>query len=66
METKEEISLHVLPDKKIQVLITTVYLSNGLELTRKNFRFCLDVEDYATARLYLNDHWVNVLTSIWE
>lgn len=65
METKEEVTLTILPDKRIEALITTIYVLDGEELTRKNFRFVLNVEEYDKAREHLNDYWINVLESVW-
>lgn len=65
METKEEVTLTILPDKRIEALITTIYVLDGEELTRKNFRFVLNVGEYDKAREHLNDYWINVLESVW-
>ena len=65
METKEEVSLEILPDKKVQVLITTVYLLDGEILTKKNFRFCLNVGELDKAREHLDESYIAVLEALW-
>ena len=66
MDTKKEVYLEILPDKRVQVKIETVYLLDNEVLTKKNFRFCLNVGDYDTARKYLNDEWIKVLETLWQ
>ena len=58
METKQEVSLEILKDKKVQVLITTVYLLDGEEIASKNFRVCLDVGEIDNHRsLFFCNNW---------
>lgn len=66
METKQEVSLEILKDKKVQVLITTVYLLDGEEIGSKNFRVCLDVGELDKAKQYLDDSWIEVLSALWK
>lgn len=66
METKQEVSLEILKDKKVQVLITTVYLLDGEEIASKNFRVCLDVGELDKAKQYLDDSWIDVLSALWK
>lgn len=65
METKQDVELEVLKDKKIQVKIITSYILDGEVVGSKNFRFCLDINDYAKAEKYLDEYWLNILSSIW-
>ena len=65
METKEDVELEVLKDKKILVKIITSYIVDGEVVGSKNFRFCLNVGEYDTAREYLSEYWINILESIW-
>ena len=65
METKEEVTLTILPDKRIEALITTIYVLDGEELTRKNFRFVLNVGEYDKAREYLDDYYISILEAVW-
>lgn len=66
METKELITFEILEDRQVQILITTIYILSGDELTRKNFRFCLKPNDYETAKLYLSEQWIETLKTIWK
>lgn len=65
MKTEDLVTLEILPSKKVQVLITTVYYLDGEELTRKNFRIVLNVGDYDKAREYLDEYWIGILESTW-
>ena len=65
METKEEVTLTILPDKRIEALITTIYVLDSEELTRKNFRFVLNVGEYDKAREYLDDYYISILEAVW-
>ena len=66
METKQEVTLEILPSKQVQVLATTVYLLDGEILTKKNFRFCLNVGELDKAREYLDDSYIAVLEALWS
>lgn len=65
METKQDVELEVLKDKKIQVKIITSYVLDGKVVGSQNFRFCLSVGEYDKARKYLDEYWLNILSSIW-
>lgn len=66
MKTEDLVTLEILPNKKVQVLITTVYYVGDEELTRKNFRIALEVGDYDKAREYLDLAHMKILESVWE
>lgn len=66
MRTDELVTLEILPSNKINVLITTVYYIEDEELTRKNFRFTLDVGDYEKAREHLNETYIEILETVWR
>lgn len=65
METKQDVELEILKDKRVQVKIITSFVLDGEVVGSKNFRFCLDIGDYEKAREYLDEYWINVLQSIW-
>jgi hypothetical protein len=66
METKEEVTLTILHDKRVEALITTIYMLDNEELTRKHFRFILNVGEYAKAREHLDESWIEVLEVLWK
>jgi hypothetical protein len=66
MKTEDLVTLEILPNKKVQVLITTVYYVEDEELTRKNFRIALEVGDYDKAREYLDEAHMRILELVWE
>ena len=65
METKEEVTLTILHDKRVEALVTTIYVLDSEELTRKNFRFVLNVGEYDKAREYLDDYYISILGAVW-
>lgn len=65
METKEEVTLTILHDKRVEALVTTIYMLDNEELTRKNFRFVLSVGEYDKAREYLDDYYISILEAVW-
>jgi hypothetical protein len=65
METKEEVTLTILHDKRVEALVTTIYMLDNEELTRKNFRFVLNVGEYDKAKEYLNDYYISILEAVW-
>ena len=65
METKEEVTLTILHDKRVEALVTTIYVLDSEELTRKNFRFVLNVGEYDKAREYLDDYYISILEAVW-
>lgn len=65
METKEEVTLTILPDKRVEALVTTIYMLDNEELTRKNFRFVLNVGEIDKAREYLDDYYISILEAVW-
>lgn len=65
METKEEVTLTILPDKRVEVLVTSIYMLEEEELTRKNFRFVLNVGEYDKAREHLDDYYISILEAVW-
>ncbi len=65
METKEEVTLTILHDKRVEALVTTIYMLDNEELTRKNFRFVLNVGEYDKAREYLDDYYISILEAVW-
>lgn len=66
MRVKEQFTLTILPDKRVEVLVTTIYMVEEEELTRKNFRFILDVGEYDKAREHLDESWIEVLEVLWK
>ena len=66
MRLEDLTTLEILPNKQVNVLITTVYYIGDEELTRKNFRIVLNVGDYETAREYLDEKHIKILESVWE
>ena len=66
MTQEQEIFLEIMPDKKVQVLIVSIYKLGEEELTRKNFRFCLNVGELDKAREYLDDSYLAVLEALWQ
>ena len=65
METKEEVTLTILHDKRVEALVTTIYMLDNEELTRKNFRFVLNVGEIDKAREYLDDYYISILEAVW-
>ena len=66
MRVKEQFTLTILPDKRVEVLVTSVYMLEVEELTRKNFRFILDIGEYGKAREHLDESYIRVLEALWE
>lgn len=66
MRTEELITMEILPSNQVHVLITTIYILDNEELTRKNFRIALQVGDYDKAREYLDEKHMRILESVWE
>ena len=66
LKTDKKVNLGILPDKRVEVLITTIYYLGDKELTRENFRFCLNVGDIETASLYLDEEYINLLNVLWS
>ena len=66
MKTEDLVTLEILPNKKVQVLITTVYYIGDEILAKKNFRIALEVADYDKAREYLDEKHMKILESVWE
>ena len=66
MRVKEQFTLTILPDKRVEVLVTAIYMVEEEELTRKNFRFILDVGEYDKAREHLDESWIQVLEVLWK
>jgi hypothetical protein len=66
MRIEEQITLTILPDKRVEVLVTTIYMVEEEEITRKHFRFILDVGEYDKAREHLDESWIEVLEVLWK
>lgn len=66
LKTDKKVNLGILPDKRVEVLITTIYYLGNKELTRENFRFCLNVGDLETASLHLDEEYMNLLNVLWS
>jgi hypothetical protein len=66
MRVKEQFTLTILPDKRVEVLVTTIYMVEEEEITRKHFRFILDVGEYDKAREHLDESWIEVLEVLWK
>lgn len=66
MRVKEQFTLTILPDKRVEVLVTTIYMVEEEEITRKHFRFVLDIGEYAKAREHLDESYIKVLEALWE
>ena len=66
MRVKEQFTLTILPDKRVEVLVTSIYMLEEEELTRKHFRFILNVGEYDKAREYLDESWIEVLEVLWK
>ena len=66
LKTDKKVNLGILPDKRVEVLITTIYYLGNKELTRENFRFCLEVGDLETANLHLDEEYINLLNVLWS
>lgn len=66
LRTEKKVNLEILSDKRVEVLLITVYFLGDKELTRENFRFCLKVGDIETASLYLDEEYINLLNVLWS
>jgi hypothetical protein len=66
VRVKEQFTLTILPDKRVEVLVTTIYMVEEEEITRKHFRFILDVGEYDKAREHLDESWIEVLEVLWK
>jgi hypothetical protein len=66
MRVEEQFTLTILPDKRVEVLVTTIYMVEEEEITRKHFRFILDVGEYDKAREHLDESWIEVLEVLWK
>ena len=40
LRTEKKVNLEILSDKRVEVLLITIYFLGDKELTRENFRFC--------------------------
>ena len=48
MEKQLEITITTLPNNVLEVRETTIYIEDGMELTRKNHRYCVTpIDDYS-------------------
>jgi hypothetical protein len=66
MRIEKQVTLTILPDKRVEVLVTTIYMVEEEELTRKHFRFILDIGEYGKAREHLDESYIKVLEALWE
>ena len=66
MTQEQEVFLEILPTKQVQVLIVNIYKLGDEELTRKNFRFCLNVGELDKAREHLDESYIAVLEALWQ